>query len=235
MSNTIRCLFAAALLVVGLTVDSSMGSGDSGQTINPYLSVEYRLVEAGTDKLAKTLQVGQQYDLLLTLKADQREGDRVKINPLFHTQQAQLQIIDKRVKYAAEPRTRQEKRNPQSRTVRVDPKTGNGKFTIALADGDKLAAKDVRLKLVADLMVCDDKGTYCAKTREEALLVLPVGKDAMKPLPLQFNAGNIERVVLKVGDKAPDFTATSAESKEIRISDYRGKKNLILLFGRAHW
>ena len=28
---------------------------------------------------------------------------------------------------------------------------------------------------------------------------------------------------------------THAESKEIRISDYRGKKNLILLFGRAHW
>ena len=235
MSNTIRCLSTTALLVVGLTVDSSMRAGDLDQIIKPYLSVEYRLVEAGSDKLVETLEAGRRYDLLLTLKADQQEGEGVKINPLFHTQQAQLQIIDKRVKYAAEPRTRQEKRNPQSRTVRIDPKTGIGKFTIALADGDKLAANDVRLKLVADLMVCDDKGTYCAKTREEALLVLPAGKDAMKPLPLQFNAGNIERVVLKVGDKAPDFTATSAESKEIRLSDYQGKKNVILLFGRAHW
>lgn len=37
------------------------------------------------------------------------------------------------------------------------------------------------------------------------------------------------------GGKAPDFTATGAESKKVRLADYRGKKNVILIFGRAHW
>lgn len=246
MSNTTRCLFSAAVLIAGAVavVEAQpppkqaaprlrTPAVGSDAAVKPYLSVAYRLVEAGGDKLAETLEKGQQYDVLLTLKADQREG--VKINPLFRTQQAQLEIIDKRVKYAAEPRARPDKRNSKSRTVRIDPKSGSARFTIVLVEGDKLAAKDVRLKLVADLMVCEEKGTYCAKTREEALLVLPSGEESMKTLPLRFGAGDIERVVLEVGDKAPDFTATGAESKKVRLADYRGKKNVILIFGPAHW
>lgn len=216
MSNTTRCLFSAAVLIAGAVavVEAQpppkqaaprlrTPAVGSDAAVKPYLSVAYRLVEAGGDKLAETLEKGQQYDVLLTLKA--------------------------------EPRARPDKRNSKSRTVRIDPKSGSARFTIVLVEGDKLAAKDVRLKLVADLMVCEKKGTYCAKTREEALLVLPSGEESMKTLPLRFGAGDIERVVLEVGDKAPDFTATGAESKKVRLADYRGKKNVILIFGRAHW
>lgn len=38
---------------------------------------------------------------------------------------------------------------------------------------------------------------------------------------------------LKVGDQAPDFTITgrnNTSGKEIKLSDYRGKKNVILAF-----
>jgi peroxiredoxin len=34
----------------------------------------------------------------------------------------------------------------------------------------------------------------------------------------------------KVGDTAPDFTLPSSEGKEFRLSDYRGKNNVVLAF-----
>ena len=34
----------------------------------------------------------------------------------------------------------------------------------------------------------------------------------------------------RVGDEAPDFTLMSHLDKEVRLSDYRGKKNVVLAF-----
>jgi cytochrome oxidase Cu insertion factor (SCO1/SenC/PrrC family) len=35
---------------------------------------------------------------------------------------------------------------------------------------------------------------------------------------------------LKVGDQAPDFELTDTEGQKVRLSDYRGKKNVVLAF-----
>lgn len=37
-------------------------------------------------------------------------------------------------------------------------------------------------------------------------------------------------LALKVGDEAPDFTLTDTSMKPVKLSDFRGKKNVALAF-----
>ena len=53
-------------------------------------------------------------------------------------------------------------------------------------------------------------------------------KDGAKLTPTE-----LERV--KVGDKAPDFTLQNMDGKRVSLSDFAGKKNVLLVFYRGHW
>jgi cytochrome oxidase Cu insertion factor (SCO1/SenC/PrrC family) len=50
----------------------------------------------------------------------------------------------------------------------------------------------------------------------------------------QFSAAAQEEAIaktnLKVGDVAPDFTLTSNKWEKVKLSDFRGKKNVVLAF-----
>ena len=35
---------------------------------------------------------------------------------------------------------------------------------------------------------------------------------------------------LKVGDRAPDFTLTDTDGQQVKLSDFRGQKNVVLAF-----
>lgn len=44
---------------------------------------------------------------------------------------------------------------------------------------------------------------------------------------------DLERI--KIGDKAPDFTLENLDGKKIALGNYRGKRNVVLVFYRGHW
>ena len=44
---------------------------------------------------------------------------------------------------------------------------------------------------------------------------------------------DIDRVL--AGQMAPDFSATSLEGPIVTLSQFRGKKNVVLFFYRGHW
>ncbi len=40
---------------------------------------------------------------------------------------------------------------------------------------------------------------------------------------------------VQAGQPAPDFSLESSEGKAITLSDFRGKKNVVLVFYRGYW
>lgn len=44
---------------------------------------------------------------------------------------------------------------------------------------------------------------------------------------------DLERV--QAGDMAPDFSAASLAGPVVTLSDFRGKRNVVLFFYRGHW
>jgi hypothetical protein len=46
-------------------------------------------------------------------------------------------------------------------------------------------------------------------------------------------AADLNRI--KPGDAAPDFTLEDQEGKPVTLSDYRGKKTIVLVFYRGYW
>lgn len=40
---------------------------------------------------------------------------------------------------------------------------------------------------------------------------------------------------IKVGQQAPDFILENLDGKQVSLSDFRGKKRVVLVFYRGHW
>ncbi len=49
---------------------------------------------------------------------------------------------------------------------------------------------------------------------------------------LFFNVGDVK--ALKVGDNAPDFSLVDVSGNEVRLSNFKGKKNVVLIFYYDH-
>jgi hypothetical protein len=64
--------------------------------------------------------------------------------------------------------------------------------------------------------------------RALALGLLLAAAIAAPPLARQVQKSHVAKMTLKVGDPAPDFTLLSDEWKTVKLSEFRGKKNVFL-------
>ena len=55
-----------------------------------------------------------------------------------------------------------------------------------------------------------------------SLALLVIAANAQQPAPPKTH--------LKAGQPAPEFTLTDTEGKEVKLSDFKGKKNVVLAF-----
>jgi hypothetical protein len=79
------------------------------------------------------------------------------------------------------------------------------------------------LSIVVALAACADQGD---SDPDDALALGPVdGRD----LP----GTDLERI--QVGDLAPDFSLVSLGGPVVTLSDFRGEKNVVLVFYRGYW
>ncbi len=64
--------------------------------------------------------------------------------------------------------------------------------------------------------------------RALALAALLVSVPITAPLAQEVQKPELAKISLKVGDRAPDFTLLSDQWKTVKLSDYRGKKDVFL-------
>lgn len=62
------------------------------------------------------------------------------------------------------------------------------------------------------------------------LAVLAINAFSQQPAPSPSPQPATPKTHLKVGQEAPEFALTDTEGNEVKLSDFKGKKNVVLAF-----
>ena len=72
--------------------------------------------------------------------------------------------------------------------------------------------------------------TLAASAAAQEAPKTPAPSPSPQAAPARQQAPAPPKTHLKVGDLAPDFTLIDTERKQVKLSDFRGKKNVVLAF-----
>ncbi|BCS89734.1 peroxiredoxin [Pseudodesulfovibrio sediminis] len=68
-----------------------------------------------------------------------------------------------------------------------------------------------------------------------AAVAVAGGKPGFEPVPAPHLAPNDSVLKVNVGDTAPDFALPSVKGEIVRLSDFKGRKNVVISFVPAAW
>ena len=83
-------------------------------------------------------------------------------------------------------------------------------------------------RLLAPALLCSLAA--CASAQQPASQQQPAAQPAAKPAATPAQRPQMPQTHLKVGDPAPDFTLPDTKGQPVKLSDFRGKKNVVLAF-----
>lgn len=84
--------------------------------------------------------------------------------------------------------------------------------------------------LIIGLSVCSLNCQKATQTNSNTMSANAVNSSSGEKTSAASQPPTAPQTRLKVGDTAPDFTLTDTEGQPIKLSDFRGKKNVVLAF-----
>ena len=84
--------------------------------------------------------------------------------------------------------------------------------------------------LIIGLSVCSLTCQKAAPTSSNTMSANAVNASSGEKTSASAQPPSAPQTQLKVGDPAPDFTLTDTEGQTVKLSDYRGKKSVVLAF-----
>ena len=88
-----------------------------------------------------------------------------------------------------------------------------------------------RSSVIAPLVIgLSLSGLACQQSQQTPANVSAAGSPGGEQAGAASRPPAAPQTQLKVGDRAPDFELTDTEGQKVRLSDFRGKKNVVLAF-----
>lgn len=84
--------------------------------------------------------------------------------------------------------------------------------------------------LIIGLSVCSLTCQKAAQTNSNVMSANAVNASSGEKTSAASQPPTAPQTQLKVGDPAPDFTLADTEGRQVKLSDFRGKKNVVLAF-----
>jgi peroxiredoxin len=89
--------------------------------------------------------------------------------------------------------------------------------------------------LISYFLLTKPPWLYYSEAKLNDGFAMPMGKRGRFHLHQKIRGGSAMAAEIKVGATAPDFSLKDQDQKDVKLSDYKGKKNVVLAFYPLDW